>query len=123
MGRRRSAPDFSGGRRSAGGGGVVDYLEPFLQTGDREHPLNGVGTADDHDPATLLTRALVGCDDAAQAGRVEERENGEVSLIDGLERISDIRHVTQSSPPVVYKDLVIVGSQVPDRVQLPDPVG
>ena len=24
---------------------------------------------------------------------------------------------------MVYKDLVIVGSQVPDRVQLPDPVG
>ena len=29
----------------------------------------------------------------------------------------------ESSPPVVYQDLVIVGSQVPDRVQLPDPVG
>ena len=38
-------------------------------------------------------------------------------------RISDIRHATQSSPPVVYRDLVIVGSQVPDRVQLPDPIG
>ena len=49
--------------------------------------------------------------------------NGAVSLIDGLPRIGDITHVTQSSPPVVYKDLVIVGSQVPDRVQLPDPVG
>ena len=33
------------------------------------------------------------------------------------------QHATQSSPPVVYRDLVIVGSQVPDRVQLPDPVG
>ena len=32
-------------------------------------------------------------------------------------------HATQSSPPVVYRDLVIVGSQVPDRVQLPDPMG
>src|SRR4030095_1254506 len=32
-------------------------------------------------------------------------------------------HCTRGSPPVVYKDLVILGSQVPDRVQLPDPVG
>ena len=49
-------------------------------------------------------------------------DNGVVSLT-GLPRISDITHATQSSPPAVYKDLVIVGSQVPDRVQLPDPVG
>jgi glucose dehydrogenase len=48
---------------------------------------------------------------------------GVVSLTDGLARISDITHATESSPPVVYQDLVIVGSQVPDRVQLPDPVG
>ncbi len=48
---------------------------------------------------------------------------GVVSLTDGLARISDIRHATQSSPPVVYRDLVIVGSQVPDRVQVSDPVG
>jgi len=48
---------------------------------------------------------------------------GVVSLTDGLARISDITHATQSSPPVVYRDLVIVGSQIPDRVQLPDPVG
>ena len=48
---------------------------------------------------------------------------GAVSLTDGLARISDIKHATQSSPPVVYRDLVIVGSQVPDRVQLPDPMG
>jgi quinoprotein glucose dehydrogenase len=49
-------------------------------------------------------------------------DNGAVSLT-GLPRMSDIKHATQSSPPVVYKDLVIVGSQVPDRVQVPDPVG
>src|SRR5438034_633578 len=48
--------------------------------------------------------------------------NGEVSLTD-LPRISDIKHSTQSSPPVIYKDLVIVGSQIPDRVQVSDPVG
>jgi quinoprotein glucose dehydrogenase len=49
--------------------------------------------------------------------------SGAASLTDGLARISDIANATQSSPPVVYRDLVIVGSQVPDRVQLPDPVG
>jgi quinoprotein glucose dehydrogenase len=49
--------------------------------------------------------------------------NGEVSLTDGLKRVGDIRFVTQSSPPVVYKDLVIMGSQIPDRVQMADPVG
>src|SRR5437867_1235197 len=48
---------------------------------------------------------------------------GVVSLTDGLARMSDVTHVTQSSPPVVYRDLVIVGSQVPDRVQMSYPVG
>src|SRR5262249_54108203 len=48
--------------------------------------------------------------------------DGHVSLVD-LPRIGDIKHATQSSPPVIYKDLVIVGSQVPDRVQVADPVG
>jgi quinoprotein glucose dehydrogenase len=50
-------------------------------------------------------------------------DNGMVSLTNGLTRVSDISHVSQSSPPTVYKDLIIVGSQIPDRVQLPDPVG
>jgi quinoprotein glucose dehydrogenase len=50
-------------------------------------------------------------------------DNGAVSLTSGLARVSDIRHVTQTSPPTIYRDLVILGSQVPDRVQLPDPVG
>jgi len=48
---------------------------------------------------------------------------GAVSLTQGLPRIGDITHVSQSSPPVIYRNLVIVGSQVPDRVQLPDPLG
>jgi quinoprotein glucose dehydrogenase len=61
----------------------------------------------------------------AQTGKpvVSFGDNGVTSLTGGLPRISDIKHATQSSPPVVYKDLVIVGSQVPDRVQLPDPMG
>lgn len=50
-------------------------------------------------------------------------DGGHVSLTDGLARMSDIKHATQSSPPVVYRDLVIVGSQVPDRVQMADPMG
>jgi quinoprotein glucose dehydrogenase len=50
-------------------------------------------------------------------------DNGVASLVDGLPRISEVKHVTQSSPPQIYKDLVIVGSQIPDRVQLPDPMG
>jgi glucose dehydrogenase len=50
-------------------------------------------------------------------------QQGAVSLTDGLQRISNITYTTQSSPPVVYRDLVIVGSQVPDRVQKADPVG
>ncbi|HEY6508637.1 MAG TPA: PQQ-binding-like beta-propeller repeat protein, partial [Vicinamibacterales bacterium] len=48
---------------------------------------------------------------------------GAVPLNQGLPRMGDIRHTSQSSPPVVYRNLVIVGSQVPDRVQLPDPMG
>jgi len=49
-------------------------------------------------------------------------KNGEVPIND-LPRIADDTHATQSSPPVIYKDLVILGSQVPDRVQGPDPAG
>jgi quinoprotein glucose dehydrogenase len=48
---------------------------------------------------------------------------GEISLTDGLNRVGEPKHYTQSSPPVIYKDLVIMGSQVPDRVQTSDPVG
>ncbi len=50
-------------------------------------------------------------------------DNGVVSLTNGLPRVGDIKHTSQSSPPTVYKDLIILGSQVPDRVQLADPVG
>jgi quinoprotein glucose dehydrogenase len=61
--------------------------------------------------------------DARTGQPVPSFNGGAVSLTEGLPRISDISHATQSSPPMVYRDLVIVGSQVPDRVQLPDPVG
>jgi quinoprotein glucose dehydrogenase len=61
----------------------------------------------------------------AQTGRPVPTfgQNGQVSLTDGLKRVSDFTHVTQSSPPIIYKDLVIMGSQIPDRVQTADPVG
>jgi quinoprotein glucose dehydrogenase len=49
--------------------------------------------------------------------------NGEIRITDGLSRVGEPKHYTQSSPPVIYKDLVIMGSQVPDRVQTADPVG
>ena len=60
----------------------------------------------------------------AQTGKaIASFGNNGAARLNDLPRISDNSHATQSSPPVVYRDLVIVGSQVPDRVQLPDPVG
>ena len=44
-------------------------------------------------------------------------EDGSVSLIDGHGRPVDSADFDQTSPPVVFEDLVIVGSRVPDRVQ------
>ena len=46
--------------------------------------------------------------------------NGVVSLTDGYPRpISDVRHVNHGgSPPVVYRDVVIVGGAIPDRYQM-----
>jgi quinoprotein glucose dehydrogenase len=45
---------------------------------------------------------------------------GVVSLTDGYPRpISDVRHVNHgASPPVVYRDIVVVGSSIPDRYQM-----
>ena len=60
----------------------------------------------------------------AQTGKpVPSFGNNGATPLNDLPRISETKHATQSSPPVVYQDLVIVGSQVPDRVQLPDPAG
>ncbi|HSG00805.1 MAG TPA: pyrroloquinoline quinone-dependent dehydrogenase, partial [Vicinamibacterales bacterium] len=41
---------------------------------------------------------------------------GTVDLTEGLRRQIDKRHYTNTSPPVVYKDLVIVGNGVGDRL-------
>ena len=44
-------------------------------------------------------------------------ENGSRSLIDGQGRPISREEFDQTSPPVVFEDLVIVGSRIPDRVQ------
>ena len=44
-------------------------------------------------------------------------ENGSVSLLDGHSRPVAPETFDQTSPPVVYDDLVIVGSRVPDHLQ------
>ena len=44
-------------------------------------------------------------------------EDGSVSLTDGHGRSVDSADFDQTSPPVIFDDLVIVGSRVPDRVQ------
>jgi quinoprotein glucose dehydrogenase len=50
---------------------------------------------------------------------------GSVSLVTGFpKKLADERQVTQGSPPVVYRNLVIVAHAVPDRYQLRnDPPG
>lgn len=43
--------------------------------------------------------------------------NGVASLTEGLRLPTKKLHTSQTSPPVIYKDLVIVGSRIPDRIQ------
>ena len=51
-------------------------------------------------------------------------DNGSISLTDEYPQPIDARHVNQGSPPVVYKDLIIVGSSISDRYQhVRDPPG
>ena len=47
-------------------------------------------------------------------------DDGVISLTDAYPRpISDVRHVNHgASPPVVYRDIVVVGSSIPDRYQM-----
>ena len=55
----------------------------------------------------------------AETGRLVKAfgTEGRVSLIAGFDRPVDPEAFDQTSPPVVYQDLVIVGSHIPDRVQ------
>ena len=51
-------------------------------------------------------------------------QNGVASLTENLVRPIKKLHTSQTSPPVVYKNLVIVGSRVPDRLEYKgDPPG
>jgi quinoprotein glucose dehydrogenase len=51
-------------------------------------------------------------------------DNGVVNLVSGLRWETNPKHYTNTSPPVVYKDLVIVGNGVADRlVYKKDPPG
>ena len=50
-------------------------------------------------------------------------DNGSVSLIDQYPHPIDERHVNQGSPPVVHKDLIIVGSSISDRYQHTKAIG
>ena len=43
-------------------------------------------------------------------------QNGVASLTEGLVRPIKKLHTSQTSPPVVYRNLVVVGSRVPDRL-------
>ena len=43
--------------------------------------------------------------------------NGVATLTDGLRLPTKKLHTSQTSPPVIYKNLVIVGSRIPDRIQ------
>ena len=51
-------------------------------------------------------------------------DTGVVDLVAGLSRATNRLHYTQTSPPVVWRDLVIVGNGVADRLVYPgDPPG
>ena len=54
----------------------------------------------------------------AETGRpvADFGDNGVVSLVAGLRWETDPKNYTETSPPVVYKDLVIVGNGVADRM-------
>ena len=62
---------------------VIHHLEPLLQAGDGEDALHRVRAAHDHDSAARLASALVGGDETAEPGRIEERQTGEVEHHDG----------------------------------------
>ena len=55
----------------------------------------------------------------AQTGQLIKSfgEDGYVMLLDGLKRPINKRHTTQTSPTIVYKNLVIVGSRIADWLQ------
>ena len=74
----------------------------------------------------INTRDRLYCLDARTGKPVTSfGQGGSVSLLSGFPRaIADVKQVTSGSPPVIYRDIVIVGHAVPDRYQLKnDPPG
>jgi quinoprotein glucose dehydrogenase len=73
----------------------------------------------------LNTRDRLICLDARTGEPVTSfGKNGEISLVEGLRWKVDPRQYTNTSPPIVFKDLVILGNGVADRLAYPqDPPG
>ena len=79
----------------------------------------GVAAWRDHDKLRIFlnSRSRLFCLDAATGALVSSfGESGSISLIDGLRWKVDPKQYTNTSPAVVYKDLVIVGNGVGDRL-------
>src|SRR5215208_3448988 len=70
--------DVKRGGVSGHGGCVIHHLEPLLQAGDGENALHRLRSAHDHETPPAVFGALVGGDEAAQPGGVEERQAREV---------------------------------------------
>src|SRR5215471_16663381 len=65
----------------------------------------------------LNSRSRLFCIDAATGSLVTSfGKNGSIGLIDGLRWKVDPKQYTNTSPPVVYRDLVILGNGVGDRL-------
>ena len=74
-------------------------------------------TGDGHRRIFLATRWMLIALDAATGRPIEKfGQNGVVDLLPGFRWPADRRHVGNTSPPVVWGDLVIVGSSVADRL-------
>ncbi|HEX6462976.1 MAG TPA: pyrroloquinoline quinone-dependent dehydrogenase, partial [Vicinamibacterales bacterium] len=79
----------------------------------------GVAAWRDHGKLRIFlnSRSHLFCLDAASGALVSSfGAGGSISLIDGLRWKVDPKQYTNTSPPVVYKDLVIVGNGVGDRL-------
>jgi quinoprotein glucose dehydrogenase len=79
----------------------------------------GVAAWRDHGKLRIFlnSRSRLFCLDAATGTLVTSfGANGSISLIDGLRWKVDPKQYTNTSPPVVYNDLVIVGNGVGDRL-------
>lgn len=87
----------------------------------------GVAAWRDHGKLRIFinTRArLVSLDAATGTPVAAFGQDGAVDLVAGLRWPVDPKQYTNTSPPVVYKDLVIVGNGVADRLAYPrDPIG